>query len=93
MSPSAIDSSSPSPPSFDVSKFTRDGYLVLPHFLPPSKISELRTRVTELLNSFSLQDHPMTKFSTGETEAHVGDEVSPYSALRELMTVFFDEWG
>jgi hypothetical protein len=79
MPPSALDdsSTSPSPPSFDVSKFNRDGYLVLPNFLQPSQVSLLRERVLQLLQDFTLDNHPMTKFSTGETEAHVGDDVRP----------------
>jgi phytanoyl-CoA hydroxylase len=79
MPPSALDESptSPSPPSFDVSKFNRDGYLVLPNFLPPAQVSLLRDRVLQLLQDFTLDNHPMTKFSTGETEAHVGDDVRP----------------
>ena len=65
---------------FDVEKFERDGYLVLPNFLPPETVVLLRERVVQLLNDFSLEGHPMTKFSTGETEAHVGDEVRLFSA-------------
>lgn len=79
MSPSSQDSPSPPslPSSFDLAKFNRDGYLVLPNFLPPHQIPLLHTRVQDLLQAFSLDNHPMTKFSTGETEAHVGDEVPP----------------
>jgi phytanoyl-CoA hydroxylase len=62
-------------PSFDLSKFTRDGYLVIPNFLPPDKTTHLRQRVLDLLDQLTLENHPMTKFSTGEKEAHVGDDV------------------
>jgi phytanoyl-CoA hydroxylase len=62
---------------FDVEKFNRDGYLVIPDFLPPGTVSVLRDRVEQLLEEFSLEGHPLTKFSTGETEEHVGDEVLP----------------
>jgi hypothetical protein len=79
--PSLVDTTSTAQPSstpqFDVSKFNRDGYLVIPAFLPPETVTLLRQRVTQLLADFSLEGHPMTKFSTGEKEAHVGDEVSP----------------
>ena len=64
---------------FNVRKFNRDGYLVVPNFLSPKTVSLLRERVIQLLDGFSLQGHPMTKFSTGENEAHVGDEVSSSS--------------
>ena len=66
---------SSSPPPFDVEMFNRDGYLVVPDFLPPETVTLLRERVTQLLDDFSLEGHPMTKFTTGEKEAHVGDEV------------------
>lgn len=72
---STNDSSNP----FNVEKFNRDGYLVIPNFLSPKTVSHLRKRVTQLLDDFSLEGHPMTKFSTGEKEAHVGDEVSSSS--------------
>lgn len=74
-----IDTDTPrqssSPPPFDVEKFNCDGYLVIPGFLPSETVTLLRGRVTQLLDDFSLEGHPMTKFSTGEKEAHVGDEV------------------
>jgi hypothetical protein len=61
---------------FDVGKFNRDGYFVIPNFLPPETVTLLRQRVIQLLDEFSLEGHPMTKFSTGEKEAHVGDDVN-----------------
>jgi len=83
--PSLVDTTSTAQPSstpqFDVSKFNRDGYLVIPSFLPPETVTLLRQRVTQLLADFSLEGHPMTKFSTGEKEAHVGDDVHPQKPL------------
>jgi phytanoyl-CoA hydroxylase len=82
--PSLPDTATTQPtlsPQFDVEKFNRDGYLVLPDFLPPETVSLLRQRVTQLLDDFSLEGHPMTKFSTGEKEAHVGDHVGLFSVL------------
>ena len=76
--PSLLDATNPQsshPLRFDIDKFNRDGYLVVPDFLPPETVSLLRQRVNQLLDSFTLEGHPMTKFSTGEKEAHVGDEV------------------
>lgn len=60
---------------FDIEKFNRDGYQVIHDFLPSQTVALLRQRVIQLLDTFSLEGHPMTKFSTGEKEAHVGDEV------------------
>jgi phytanoyl-CoA hydroxylase len=65
------------PAPIDIAKFHKDGYLVIPHFLPPETVSLLRDRVVQLLDEFTLEGHPMTKFSTGEKEAHVGDDVYP----------------
>ena len=62
-------------PPIDIAKFHKDGYLVIHNFLPPETVSLLRERVVNLLDEFTLEGHPMTKFSTGETEAHVGDDV------------------
>ena len=63
---------------FNIAKFERDGYLVIPNFVPSETVELLRQRVVQLLDDFSLEGHPMTKFSTGEKEAHVGDEVVRY---------------
>lgn len=80
----AANHPSPSFGSFDAGKFSRDGYFVIPNFLPPETVSVLRQRVIQLLDKFSLEGHPMTKFSTGEKEAHVGDEVNPSQHSADL---------
>lgn len=56
-----------------IDKFHRDGYLCLPGFLSHEETDALLTRSKELLDSFSLDDHPLTKFSTGD-DNHVGDD-------------------
>ncbi|KAK9473306.1 uncharacterized protein V1510DRAFT_406677 [Dipodascopsis tothii] len=53
--------------------FHENGYLILPRELDSGKVMELFGRTKELLSDFSLEDHPMTTFSTDET-AHVGDD-------------------
>src|SRR5438552_3949635 len=68
-----------SPSQFDIDKFNCDGYYVIPNFLSLETVALLLQRVVQLLNEFSLEGHPMTKFSTGEREPHVGDEVDPSS--------------
>ncbi|KAK0566543.1 hypothetical protein OC844_000688 [Tilletia horrida] len=57
-------------------QFLRDGYLVLPHFFDPAPILVRAKQIVE--DEFSLEGHPLTKFSTGDEEgkdgsAHVGD--------------------
>ncbi|KAI0268628.1 phytanoyl-CoA dioxygenase [Gloeopeniophorella convolvens] len=52
---------------------TRDSYLVIPGFLAPDETGALLARSKQLLDEFSLLDHPLTKFSTGDSN-HVGDD-------------------
>ncbi|KAK0547546.1 hypothetical protein OC846_004801, partial [Tilletia horrida] len=56
-------------------KFLRDGYLVLPHFFEPAPILKRAKEIIE--HEFTLEGHPLTKFSTGDEatgEEHVGDD-------------------
>ncbi|KAI9461227.1 phytanoyl-CoA dioxygenase [Lactarius psammicola] len=55
-----------------IKSFHRNGYLVIPGFLAPDETSALLARSRQLLDEFSLQDHPLTKFTTGDNN-HVGD--------------------
>ncbi|KZV80505.1 phytanoyl-CoA dioxygenase [Exidia glandulosa HHB12029] len=56
-------------------QFHERGYLVLPHFLSKEETDALLARSKALLEEFSLEGHPMTKFETGGPESkHVGDE-------------------
>ncbi|EEP81278.1 conserved hypothetical protein [Uncinocarpus reesii 1704] len=67
--------------SDQVAFFKDNGYLVIPDYLPQDTISALRATTTDLLNSFPLSSHPLTRFTTGDDEEenannakHVGDE-------------------
>jgi len=55
-----------------VDRFYNDGYLCLPQFLSPEDTEALLTRAKQLLDNLSLDDHPLTKFTTGDD--HVGDD-------------------
>ncbi|KAF1798627.1 hypothetical protein V8B55DRAFT_1523901 [Mucor lusitanicus] len=58
-----------------LSQFERDGCLVIPNFFSNDKAQELKQKAEKLLAEFSLEGHPMTKFSTGTNEKkHVGDD-------------------
>lgn len=58
-----------------IDQFHRDGYLVLPRFLSEDDVNALLSRAKALLQEFSIEGHPMTKFETGGPESkHVGDE-------------------
>ncbi|KAI7902389.1 uncharacterized protein BX663DRAFT_510935 [Cokeromyces recurvatus] len=57
-----------------LAKFNQDGCLVIENFFSTTKAEELKLRAKELLANFSLEGHPLTKFSTGINEnKHVGD--------------------
>jgi len=47
-------------------KFNRDGYLLIPNALSPSTVTSLLSETNQLLTTFPLESHPLTKFSTSE---------------------------
>lgn len=62
-----------------IDTFNREGCLAIPNELSPLQVQTLVSRAHEMLSSFSLADHPMTKFTTGDNttndpeDGHVGD--------------------
>ncbi|MCJ1466800.1 hypothetical protein MMC07_005420 [Pseudocyphellaria aurata] len=69
--------------------YNQNGYLLIPEALSTSVTEALLAETLRMLDTFPLDTHPLTRFSTGESSAHVGDDY--FLTSGDQVRFFFEE--
>ncbi|GAB7358780.1 hypothetical protein MBLNU230_g4006t1 [Neophaeotheca triangularis] len=96
MAPSRTTSSDPAAGSAasgltheQLEQWDKNGYLLIPDALSEEQVAELMGESNKMLRDFDVDEHPMTRFSTGEKSDHVGD--SYFLDSGDKVRFFFEE--
>ena len=72
-----------------LASYNQNGYLLIPDALSSTATETLLAETHRMVDTFPLDTHPLTKFSTGENSAHIGDDY--FLTSGDQIRFFFEE--